>query len=44
MPGAVADVCNPSYSRGRDHEDHDAKPAWANNSVSPYLEKPFTKI
>jgi hypothetical protein len=22
LPGAVAHVCNPSYSEGRDQEDH----------------------
>jgi hypothetical protein len=35
---------NPSYSGGRDQEDHGSKPAQANSSVSPCLEKPFTKI
>jgi hypothetical protein len=34
---------NPSYSGGRDWEDHCLKTAWANSSVRPYLEKPFTK-
>jgi hypothetical protein len=29
---------------GRDQEDSGLKPAWANNSTRPYLEKPFTKI
>jgi hypothetical protein len=24
-------TCNPSYSGGRDQEDHGLKPAWANN-------------
>jgi hypothetical protein len=24
--------CNPSYSGGRDQEDHGSKPAWANGS------------
>jgi hypothetical protein len=33
-----------SYSGGRDQEDHGLKPAWANSSSRPYLEKPFTKI
>jgi hypothetical protein len=28
----VAHVCNPSYSRGRDQEEHSLKPAWANSS------------
>jgi hypothetical protein len=40
----VAHACNPSYSGGRDQEDSGSKPALANNSVRPYLEKPFTKI
>jgi hypothetical protein len=28
----VAHVCNPSYSGGRDQEDHSLKPAWANSA------------
>jgi hypothetical protein len=40
----VAHACNPSYSGGRDQEECSLKPAWANSSVRPYLEKPFTKI
>jgi hypothetical protein len=40
----VVHVCNPSYSGGRDQEDHGSKPAQAHSSVRPYLEKPFTKI
>jgi hypothetical protein len=39
----VAHVCNPSYSGGRDQEDRSSKPARANNSARPYLEKSFTK-
>jgi hypothetical protein len=27
----VAHVCNPSYSGGRDQEDHSSRPAQANN-------------
>jgi hypothetical protein len=27
----VAHACNPSYSRGRDREDHGSKPARANS-------------
>jgi hypothetical protein len=30
-------TCNPSYSGGRDQEDHRLKPAQANNSQDPYL-------
>jgi hypothetical protein len=40
----VLHACNPSYSGGRDQEDRGLKPARANRSVRPYLEKPFTKI
>jgi hypothetical protein len=36
-------LCNPSYSGGRDQEDHSSKPAQANSSARPYLEKPFKK-
>jgi hypothetical protein len=31
----VAHVCNPSYSGGRDQEDHGSKPAWAYSSARP---------
>jgi hypothetical protein len=31
-------------SRDRDQEDYGLKPAKANSSTRPYLEKPFTKI
>jgi hypothetical protein len=40
----VAHACNPSYSGDRNQEDHGSKPAQANSSQEPYLEKPFTKI
>jgi hypothetical protein len=40
----VAHACNPSYSGGSNQEDHISKPAPANSSLRPYLEKPFTKI
>jgi hypothetical protein len=40
----VAHVCNPSYSGGRNQEDHDSKPGWATSSARPYLKKHFTKI
>jgi hypothetical protein len=39
----VAHTCNPSYSRGRDQEDHGRKPARANSSQDPISKKPFTK-
>jgi hypothetical protein len=39
----VAHACNPSYSGGRDQEDHDSKPAWAKSSQDPILKKPITK-
>jgi hypothetical protein len=41
--GLVAHACNPSYSGGRDQEDQGSKPARANSSARPCLEKPFTK-
>jgi hypothetical protein len=34
---------NPSYSRGKDQEDHSSKPAWANSSPDPTLKQPTTK-
>jgi hypothetical protein len=40
----VTHAYNPSYSGGRDQEDWGLKPAWANSSTRPYLEKLFTKI
>jgi hypothetical protein len=40
----VAHIYNPSYSGGRDQEVHVLKPAGANSSLRPYLEKPFIKI
>jgi hypothetical protein len=39
----VAHTCNPSYSGGRDEEDHGSKPAWANSSRDHILKKPITK-
>jgi hypothetical protein len=39
----MAHTCNLSFSGGRDQEDHGSKPAQANSSMKPYLEKPFTK-
>jgi hypothetical protein len=35
----VAHTSNPSYSGGRDQEDHGWKPAWANHSQDPILKK-----
>jgi hypothetical protein len=45
-PGAHrrSHACNSSYSGGRDQEDPGLKPAQANSSTRPCLEKPFTKI
>jgi hypothetical protein len=40
---SVADACHPSYSGGRDQEDHSSKPAQANSSEDPITEKPITK-
>jgi hypothetical protein len=39
----VTHACNPSYSRGRDQEDHGSKPAWANSFQDPILKKPITQ-
>jgi hypothetical protein len=39
----VAHTCNPSYSGSKDQEDQGSKPAWANSSARPYLEKPHYK-
>jgi hypothetical protein len=36
---SVAHACNPSYSRGREQEDHCSKSAWANSSRNPILKK-----
>jgi hypothetical protein len=36
-------TCNPSYSGGRDQEDHSSKPTWANSSRDPISKKPNTK-
>jgi hypothetical protein len=35
----VAHTCNPTYSGGKDQEDHSSKPARANSSLDPILEK-----
>jgi hypothetical protein len=39
----VAHACNPSYSGGRDQEDHCSKPAQANSLRAPISKKPITK-
>jgi hypothetical protein len=39
----VAHASNPSYSRGRDQEDHSSKIACKNSSQDRILEKPLTK-
>jgi hypothetical protein len=39
----VAHICNPSYSGGRDQEDHGSKPAWAHSPQDPILKEPITK-
>jgi hypothetical protein len=39
----LAHICNPSYSGGRDQEDRSSKPAQANSSMRPYLEKTLPK-
>jgi hypothetical protein len=39
----VAHTCNPSYSGGRDQEDHCSKLAWANSLRDPILKKAHHK-
>jgi hypothetical protein len=36
-------ACNPSYSGGRDQEDHGQKPAQADSSRDPILKNPSQK-
>jgi hypothetical protein len=36
----VAHAYNPSYSGGRDQEDHGSKPAQANSAQDPILKNP----
>jgi hypothetical protein len=40
----VAHFYNPSYSGGRDQEDHGLKPAWTNSLQEPILKISITKI
>jgi hypothetical protein len=39
----VAHAYNPSYSSGRDQEDHDLKPALGNSLGDPIWKRPNTK-
>jgi hypothetical protein len=39
----MAHACNPSYSGGRDQENHSLKPAWANSPQEPILKKTIRK-
>jgi hypothetical protein len=39
----VAHACNPSYSGGRNQEEHGSKLDLANSSVRPYLKITFHK-
>jgi hypothetical protein len=39
----VAHICNPSYSGGRDQEDHGSKPVWANSLWDYILKIHITK-
>jgi hypothetical protein len=39
----VVQAYNPSYSGSRDQEDLGSKPAQANSSMKPYLEKTLHK-
>jgi hypothetical protein len=36
----VGHTCNPSYSGGRDQEDHGSKTVWANSSRDPVSNNP----
>jgi hypothetical protein len=38
----VAHACNPSYSGGRDQEDHGSKPGQVNRLQDPVSKKPIT--
>jgi hypothetical protein len=38
----VAHTCNPSYSGGRDQEDHSLKRGWANSLRDPISKIPNT--
>jgi hypothetical protein len=40
----VAHICNPSYSGGRDQEDHSSEPLRTNTSRDPTLKNPSQKI
>jgi hypothetical protein len=39
----VAQACNPSYSGGKDQEDHSLKPAQENSLRDPISKKPNIK-
>jgi hypothetical protein len=39
----MAHTCNPSYSGGRDQEDHGSKPVLENSSQDPVLKNPSQK-
>jgi hypothetical protein len=43
IAGIITRVYNPSYSGGRDQEDHSSKPAWVTSSGDPILKIPNTK-
>jgi hypothetical protein len=43
MPALVAHACNPSYSGGREQKNPGLKPARANSSTRPYLDKTLCK-
>jgi hypothetical protein len=40
----VAHICNPSYSRGRDQEDHGSRPAGVNGFQDPHLQNNQRKM
>jgi hypothetical protein len=41
--GAAAHTCNPSYSEGRDQEDHGLKPTLAKSLRDPISKNPSHK-
>jgi hypothetical protein len=40
----VAHTCNPSYSEGKDQEDHSSNPTQANSAQDPISKIPITKM
>jgi hypothetical protein len=42
-PAPVVHTCNPSYSGGRDQENHGSKSTWANSSKDRISKNPSQK-